>query len=292
MAADGVARLRAVWRLLVEMRARGIDGGRYARVIIFHRDWRYGAVARLAGIPVRIGFDAGLGRRFLTRAYAPSPRQHHVDQYLSLVEEPAPASIVSWQWRDGERAAALDKAAGLGFTPGARPWVALGFGGGRNVKTQTDLKQWPLERFRDLADALTARGCDVVWVGDAADAARLGSAIPTGLVLAGRLTVGETAAVLSSCVHVVANDSLLMHLAGAVGVPVTGIFGPTDPALYGPRGAGSGVAWMGERLSCSPCEVAGTFPPCAFAHRCMMELDVATVLEQLPQGWTPGPIRA
>ena len=34
----------------------------------------------------------------------------------------------------------------------------------------------------------------------------------------------------------IGNDSGITHLAAAVGVPVVAIFGPTDPAVWAPRG--------------------------------------------------------
>ena len=34
----------------------------------------------------------------------------------------------------------------------------------------------------------------------------------------------------------IGNDSGITHLAAAVGTPVVAVFGPTDPAVWGPRG--------------------------------------------------------
>ncbi len=45
----------------------------------------------------------------------------------------------------------------------------------------------------------------------------------------------EVAAVLSQCRGYVGNDSGVTHLAAAVGVPTVALFGPTDPAVWGPR---------------------------------------------------------
>jgi ADP-heptose:LPS heptosyltransferase len=40
----------------------------------------------------------------------------------------------------------------------------------------------------------------------------------------------------------VGNDSGITHLAAATGVPVLALFGPTDPAVWAPRGANVRVA--------------------------------------------------
>jgi ADP-heptose:LPS heptosyltransferase len=42
-----------------------------------------------------------------------------------------------------------------------------------------------------------------------------------------------------------------MHLAAAVGTPVVALFGPSDPARYGPRGTEARVIRVD--LPCSPC---------------------------------------
>ena len=72
----------------------------------------------------------------------------------------------------------------------------------------------------------------------------------------------------------VSGDTGPMHLASAFGVPVVGIFGPTDPAKNGPFGAGDEVVW--EDVPCGPC----------YKHRCpgygnvcMTSIEVDDVLE-------------
>ncbi len=86
-------------------------------------------------------------------------------------------------------------------------------------------KNWPLKRFRELAERLNM---PVQWcVGPEEaleDAARFDDLYELARWLAGaRLYVG--------------NDSGITHLAAAVGAPVIAIFGPTDPAIWRPRGA-------------------------------------------------------
>lgn len=273
---------------------RGGGSGAEPELLIFHRDWRYGLIGRLAGVPVRRGFASERGSRFLTNAYHPRESEHHVHQYLRMAglptgeDGPDPAvpregATLEGVWRfvGDERARGLEKAASLGFD-GRDGWVALGFGGGRNVKTQTQLKSWPIERFRALARELEAQGRRVVWLGDGHDAAALGS--PTaGVSLAGALTVTESAAVLSACDLVVANDTFMLHLGEALGVPTLGLFGPTNAEEYRPLGVASGHLWKGADLACSPCHRDGFFPVCEHGHRCMREMSVDLVLGRARQ---------
>ena len=155
--------------------------------------------------------------------------------------------------------------------------MVLAFGGGRNVKTRTELKRWPMDAWRALARGLEARGFQVAWVGDADDATRLRGDEP-GARLAGKLALAESAGVAARAALVVSHDSFMLHLAEALGVPAVGIFGPTDPAHYGSRSARSRTLWAGENLPCSPCHRDGWFPECADDHRCMRDLTTDAVL--------------
>jgi len=88
-------------------------------------------------------------------------------------------------------------------------------------------KNWPLENFRKLARQLEA-GMPVHWCAGPDDpplerAVRIDDLYDLARWLArARLYVG--------------NDSGITHLAAAVGTPVLALFGPTDPAVWGPRG--------------------------------------------------------
>jgi heptosyltransferase-3 len=85
-------------------------------------------------------------------------------------------------------------------------------------------KNWPMNRFRELAArlALPVRWC-------AGPEEVLDSAVRfENLYELGRW--------LASARVYIGNDSGITHLAAAVGTPVVAIFGPTDPALWAPRG--------------------------------------------------------
>src|SRR5580658_7957146 len=85
-------------------------------------------------------------------------------------------------------------------------------------------KNWPLERFRELADRLAM---PVRWCAGPEetleDAVRFDN-------------LYELAGWLASAQVYIGNDSGITHLAAAVGTPVVAIFGPTDPIVWAPRG--------------------------------------------------------
>jgi heptosyltransferase-2 len=94
---------------------------------------------------------------------------------------------------------------------------------------------------------------------------------PPPINLAGRTSISELPALLAACQLFVGNDSGAMHVAAAAGVPVIGIFGPTDPNGTAP--ATSRRAIVREPVFCSPCLLRR----CPIDHRCMARVDAATV---------------
>jgi heptosyltransferase-3 len=88
-------------------------------------------------------------------------------------------------------------------------------------------KNWPLERFRELARRLE-RGLPVRWCAGPED-----PPLPEALRYD---DLYELACWLARASLYVGNDSGITHLAAAVGTPVLALFGPTDPAVWAPRG--------------------------------------------------------
>ena len=93
---------------------------------------------------------------------------------------------------------------------------------------------WP--GFKQLTDLLLRedRTRRVVWAGSHYLPDK--DAFPPGqfLNLTGNTSVVSLPALVGNAAWVIANDSGPLHLAAALGVPVLGIFGPTDPRRHGP----------------------------------------------------------
>ena len=90
--------------------------------------------------------------------------------------------------------------------------------------------------------------------------------------LAGASSLRELAALMKKASLVISNDSGPMHLAAAMGTPVIGLFGPTDPRRVGPYGAGN-VA-LKKQFDCSGCSRRA----CARDHGCLKAITVDDVL--------------
>jgi heptosyltransferase III len=100
-------------------------------------------------------------------------------------------------------------------------------------------KNWPVAGFLGLARRLlgdaVAQPVFVVGEADDREAAQLRKEAPGVTVIEG-LDLPHVAGILSNCRAFVGNDSGITHLAAAVGLPVVALFGPSDPARWGPRG--------------------------------------------------------
>jgi lipopolysaccharide heptosyltransferase I len=250
-----LAALKPWLRLLGELRA-----ARYEVTIDAQCNLRSSLLARLSGAPCRIGFAPPFTKEqaqwLSTHHVSPPPRkQLKVERNLELLRpfgidgRGAKAQVAI---SDAARAAArtfrqsLDARSVVAFHPGVS-----GFGA---------IKLWFPDRYAALARRLCEeRGVRsvVTWgpgerdlaeriVRDAGDAARL--APETRSIL-------DLAALFERCDVVVGGDTGPVHLAAALGVPVVGLYGPKDPAVYAPWDARTDAAatTVWKHVHCSPC---------------------------------------
>lgn len=157
-------------------------------------------------------------------------------------------------------------------------WVACGHGA-RNGYA----KIWPRRHWINLIDQLHQAGYRAVLVGgpDEAKAANLiaETCDKAPLVLTGRTTLGQLAAVLAHCDLMVGSDSGPLHLAAALGTRVVGLYGPTSTVRYGPSGQPDAV--RRHPIFCSPCyrPETGQAATCRFGTvECMEKLEPEQVL--------------
>ena len=116
-------------------------------------------------------------------------------------------------------------------------------------------KAWGAERFAAFGEALVKEGFQVVLVGNENEEAVAEKVVKLAqdkfISLAGKTTLRELAALMTHCCLFVGNDAGPMHMAAAVGCPVLGLFGPTDPGVWGPRGKKCYTIYKG--LDCHEC---------------------------------------
>ena len=157
--------------------------------------------------------------------------------------------------------------------------------------SQWATKQWGWERYDELVRRLNEQGHWVALIGGKEDRDRCEEIAAGRQVLnfAGLLNLSETLALMDFCRLVVSTDSGPMHMAGARGADVIGIFGSTTPALgFWPLAAQSSVVEVDD-LSCRPCSPHGR-ETCPKGHfRCMQDIAVERVWDEVQRFLGPPP---
>lgn len=165
-------------------------------------------------------------RAVLKSSWQPKHRLYHLASVLGL-DQPLPP--VLWN-TPAQQVAARD------LLPDGAPILALG------PTANWGAKQWPAERFAQLALELTAeRGHRIAVFGAESERESvlpLLAALPAErtIDLIGRVDLPTVHACLKRASLYVGNDSGLMHMAAAAGIPTLGLFGPSSEVFYGPFG--------------------------------------------------------
>ncbi len=270
---------------------REIRRCRYDAILNFEQGSLAGtAFLALTGIPLRIGFLAPgleIKSRFLTHVLRFDDSRSMWESFGDLARLADPGLVtaksalaircrpdterwVDQWWNSRVAVSALPVAFHLGSAPGM------------------DFRRWPLERFVHLARELDSRRAGVCvlltgtevekdlitqfmrdYSGCAVDASALGS-------------IERTVGVLQRCGLLVSNDTGIMHLGAALGVPTVGLFGPNTPRHWAPIGPRAAYVYDTAE-PCSPCinNYTNRMPAACVnpvKSRCMYDISVASVL--------------
>lgn len=134
-------------------------------------------------------------------------------------------------------------------------------------------KHYPFDYWVALAKLVVEKGFTpyLPWgnLNELQRAQKIKTAVPETVVLP-KLTLTQIAHVIELSWKIVATDTGLSHLAAALGKPVIGLYGPTDPQLTG--AFGDNHKHLQEKLPCTPClqekcrlvksDTKTIFPPC------------------------------
>ncbi len=253
----------------------------YDLVINFEPDIRSNLIAWLTRAPCRVGYSTGGGGALLTEAAAYVPDSHVSINARALVARASGRPALDREPDAGPRLRVPDDArarADALLQGSTRPLVGVHASGGR------ESKQWHLDRFAAVARAMALeRGATIVLTGSPGDRAlidqvrsRLGDlrVIDAG----GALDLPALAGLLAELDLLITGDTGPMHLASAMGTPIVALFGPSNPARYGPRAAIERVVRID--LPCSPCGQVRLPPERCRGHvpDCLDGISVAAVV--------------
>ncbi len=210
-------------------------------VLDFHGNLRSGITARLAGTPVRLGYDGHQqkegNRHFTThRVQAGSRRTPRLERNLDLVRalgvtgEPLVDCDLPLVGKGRDSAADIRRR-----ILGDRPYAILSPGASARQASKKPPPDSLVAASRALAKARIVPL--VVWgPGEESDAGAVVDRASGDAVYAPATSLAELAALLQNARIFIGGDSGPLHLACAVGCPVVGIYGPTDPEVNQPWG--------------------------------------------------------
>ncbi|MBC7605023.1 MAG: lipopolysaccharide heptosyltransferase II [Ramlibacter sp.] len=243
--------------------------GRFDTAYVLPNSLKSALLPFLAKIPKRVGYLGEARVGLLThRLKNPTTRPPMVAFYSALSgdREGLLADQPQLQLPDQSIGAALDaqrlqRNGYYVFAPGAE------FG---------PAKRWPAIHYTELARALDA---PVVLLGSAKEGPlcdEITGADPKQITnLAGKTSLLDAFALIAASRATVSNDSGLMHVAAAFGVPQVAVFGSSSPRHTPPLNANAQVIWLKDDpsyqppLDCAPCFER----ECPLGHtRCLVDI--------------------
>ncbi|MDX1953261.1 MAG: glycosyltransferase family 9 protein [Verrucomicrobiota bacterium] len=273
--------------------------------LLLPNSFRSAAELFLAGVPRRVGYARQLRKLLVTdpveersgrvlmhkrsdeeirqRIKGSSGRErfstaaHQLHEYLHLASALGanPALIAPrLHLSASEKTAACEK---FGVAQG--PWIGLNPGA-----EYGPAKRWPKERFIATALGLSKRlPASFLLTGSSADIELAGQIEAelkqhgiNVLNLAGKTSLRELCAVLSSCSVLLTNDTGPMHLASALGTRVVVPFGSTSHDLTGPGLPGTtDHACLFAEVPCAPC----FRKECPIDFRCMNSISIEAAIQ-------------
>lgn len=264
-----------LWSLADELRKKN-----FGVALIPHRSFRSAYLAKKAKIPVRIGFDTSQGARFLHKKITYRQDIHEIERNLALLDFVLPENFDKspevFPSQEDHRIVE-NLLAEFKINPGHTDLIVIAPG------SVWGTKRWLPDRFAQVADLLIEKGkCQVALIGspEEEDLSFYISRLMKNqaLVASGKLSVLQSAALISYSKVVLSNDSAPVHLAGAMKKPVVAIFGSTVPEFgFAPYGDNSVI--LQRELPCRPCGIHG-HQKCPQGHfRCMKEISADEVFQ-------------
>ncbi len=265
--------------------ARRVAAGRFDMSVLLPNSFRVALLARMAGIPRRVGYDRDargflLTDRLLPRRdkgrFIPVPTRDYylgIARYLGAADPDPTLELFTRPDHEEETQSILSRA---GYGPDdSRRLVLLCPGANYG-----DAKMWYPDRFAEVAKRfVNEQDAVVALMGSPNERGILDRVLDVAevpILDLPRLGVGlrHLKSVVRRSSLVVTNDTGPRHVAAAFGVPVITVFGPTDPAW-------TDIGFSGERqvrvdVFCGPCQKK----TCPLDHRCMTQITPAMVHQQ------------
>lgn len=252
---------------------------KYDVVVNLQRYAASGLITALSGAGLKIGFDknplAFLYQKKITHELGSlnHPNGHEVDRCLKTVEQftgrgkamprlyPSPADFVKVQSYSEEKFITISPAS-VWFT-----------------------KQTPENVWCEVLEKIGNMRCYLLGAPDDLSLCeRIASSGKNTVVLAGRLSLLQSAALMSRALMNFTNDSAPLHLCSAMNAPVTAVFCSTIPEFgFGPLSEFSAVVQSDVMPVCKPCGIHGK-AACPKGHFDCGKINIGKLYGRIPHG--------
>jgi heptosyltransferase-2 len=235
-AGDRMTQLSTLWLRIASLfdLTRALRRGKYRRVYIFSHSPRYALAARLAGIPEVYAYGSRVQNIMLTRPMPLSPddrklfalyRGRKLLAALGIAHDVDPPCL-------HPDPNCVSKAAQL-YADCAKPWVGIGIGSAQANNI------WPPEHFAAVADALWEAGYRSLFLLGAPHETALAQTVGANCRIARPIIVTDqpldlVIGLLAQCAFNFGNDSGLVNVSAAVGVPTYVLYGGALPVTFSP----------------------------------------------------------
>jgi heptosyltransferase-2 len=215
-------------------------------------------LAYLSKAQARIGYDSERCGIFYTTKIKSRENEHEVERNLDILraiglDVPEEDKCLELWLSEQDRKTAERFLNDHHIGPGD---ILVGFHPGSHQDAV--YRRWPAQKFAELADVLIeAYGAKIILFGGSGEAGLAGEISgKTKHVLCsamGKMSITESAALISRCNLFVTNDSGLMHIAAAVRTPLISLWGPSNPVKSAPYGDSEKCLMVSKNLPCQPC---------------------------------------
>ncbi len=242
--------------------------------LLAQRWWRSATLAKIAKIPIRIGFDTAPAKILYTHTVRYDKDLNEAERLLELLRPLGiqPKMTIPKLYPAKEN---MDNAQGILMHEGwsGEPIIALA------PESAWRTKRYPY--FIEVAKILVDEGFWVIFIGaDKNTEVQIRRALHSDYRIV--FIFGENLHTAASAISIadvmVSNDSGAGHIASAVDVPVLSIFGPTIPEQgFAPLGEQNKIVQLD--MPCRPCSAHGTEKCPLGHHRCMTEIEPEKIAE-------------
>ena len=241
-----------------------LKSNNFKRAYLLQNAFGASLITAFAGIPERVGWNRDCRRFFLTHPvpyHGEDRTMHHIDYFFEIPKRFNPSLTPDYPWINllfEEKFIARKE-----LKPLKRPILAIAPG----AKYGTT-KKWETEKFIEIAKKFTEQYGSVAVFGSEGECLTIDNSDIYNF--AGKTSLSDLMHLLSECDILLCNDSGIMHLGYALGVPLVAIFGSTSPALTGPPKFSGKI--IKTSVQCSPC-----FKRNCSDIKCMKSIDVEEV---------------